>query len=348
MSARGTGPGGGTGAVHVVLCANRAYLPHAAVAIVSAAEATRSAPLHAHLFTCDAAVEGDGRLRDTLRRHPGVRFDVHVVDPAELVGLGGKAHVTNDAFLRFLAADLLPPEVRRAVYIDSDVVVLRDLSELAGTDLAGQPVGAVADIDWRSVAPDGHIDALGLSPHERYANSGVLVMDLDLWRREGLHRRIFAFARRHGDRLTYVDQDALNAVLRGRIAFLDRRWNVQAMMYGRTLRRVLPGEVAAFREALADPGILHFTTGEKPWTFRAFVRRKRVYYRFRAKTAWRSERPPLPHWSQRLEYDLTRMLLPVGIDLAALPAAARLLRGAKAPRPAPTVPHVAATRPSRP
>lgn len=330
MTQRQTFPDRDAPPVHLLLCANHSYLPHAAVAAVSAAEATRAVPLHVHLFTCDADADRDGLLRTTLRSYPHVRLEVHVVDRGQIAGLGGNGHVTSDAFLRFLAADILPPDVTRVVYIDSDVVVLRDLRELAAADLGGKPVGAVEDIDWRSVSPDGRLSALGLGPDERYANSGVLVMDLDAWRREGLHRAIFEYARRAGEGLVYVDQDALNVVLRNRIAFLDRRWNVQAMMYGGALRRMMPAVVAACRDALLNPGIIHFTTSEKPWTFRASVRRKRLYYRFRAKTAWRSHQPPLSHWSHRLEHDVTRVLLGFGVDICALHAVARRLRSRRA------------------
>ena len=97
---------------------------------------------------------------------------------------------------------------------------------------------------------------LGFRPGHRYVNAGVLVMDLDAWRRERISDQLFAFVSRHGERLFWHDQDALNVLLQGRITLLPRRWNVQTLWYTALRPHAVPQGVPRDRRdppAAGDP-----------------------------------------------------------------------------------------------
>ena len=319
--------------VDVLFCADRLFLQHAAVAALSVASATVARPIRVHVMSCDQDARAQAMLREALRPCAHVRVEFHRVEPGRLAGLFVDRHLTKEAYLRFLAPEVLPCHIHRVVYLDCDVIAIDDIGPLYDADLGGRAVGAVADSAWTDPESRGRLRALGLAAGQVYVNSGVLVMDLDRWRRDGLADRLLDFATEQGARLLRHDQDALNVVLRDEICLLDRRWNLQVMMLGRWARRALPDDHAATAGARRDPGILHFSTEEKPWRFRAWTRRKSLYFRFLDQTPWRKLRPAGLSLPQRLEYDLSRLVLRAGLDIYVLRGAwRRVARGIAARR----------------
>jgi lipopolysaccharide biosynthesis glycosyltransferase len=193
--------------------------------------------------------------------------------------------------------DLVPAD--RVVYIDSDTIVRRSLASLYNMDLAGRPVGAMQDYTLFHHMRDHGMpifykgEGYDVSKYARevlsldldatsYFNSGVLVMDLALWRAQKIAQSCLDFCRATGV-LHMADQDALNHVLRGNFTRLDARWNSFAYMYneyhragddglpeifggyGSRLRKP-EGEWAEILAAWAfDPWIVHFAFMSKPW-----------------------------------------------------------------------------------
>lgn len=150
------------------------------------------------------------------------------------------------ACARFQVAEVLPAECRRCIYLDYDVCVGTDLSALFDMDLAGAPLGmvqnALADEKTRT-----YLRELGLDP-ARYGNSGVLLIDLDAWRQEGVAADLIRFSRTLPRDLWFPDQDMINLYFKDRWHPLDRRWN------------------SADAGLPADGRVLHFTGPVKPWT----------------------------------------------------------------------------------
>jgi lipopolysaccharide biosynthesis glycosyltransferase len=66
---------------------------------------------------------------------------------------------------------------------------------------------------------------LGIPPSNRYFQSGVLVINLKRWRERNVSERVFHYLAQHKDRVQFLDQGALNAVLFDDWFRLDQRWN---------------------------------------------------------------------------------------------------------------------------
>lgn len=308
-------PASAEGVVHVVFCADRVFMQHAAVAAVSLLENSPDGRFCIHYVTCDRDPQAEALLAQSIAPYRRATLRFHRVDPDRLAGAFADRHVTRAAYLRFLAPEVLSVDIERIVYLDCDLVVMDDIRHLAAVDLGEHAVGAAPDADWTRGAPDQRLLALGLAPEHVYVLSGMLVMDLRRWRERGLTQRIFDCVDRLGPRLAYHDQDAFNVALKGEIALIDKRWNLQALVYGRWFRRNMPEEHRAIAEARRRPGVIHYSTADKPWRFRSRARRRALYFRYLDLTAWRRARPALSTRAARLEYDVARALIRIGVDV---------------------------------
>lgn len=133
-------------------------------------------------------------------------------------------------YFRLLAPFLLPAH-SRAVYMDADTVVVEDISPLWATDLEGYAVAAMRDYLPRVRDAISNWEELGLDPESPYFNSGVLIMDLDRWRKERVAERVLSVCDRNQDKLLakgkwpQFDQYGLNVVLNNQWKQLDEMWN---------------------------------------------------------------------------------------------------------------------------
>ena len=108
-------------------------------------------------------------------------------------------------------------------YLDADVLVLESVASLWELDLNSKPVAAVTNV----LRPDS-IDRprpLNFPGSQGYFNAGVMLMNLDLMRREETSRAVLEYGRAHADELVWRDQDAFNAVVGARREVLHPRWN---------------------------------------------------------------------------------------------------------------------------
>lgn len=203
------------------------------------------------VWVLDAGISDDSRER--LRHtHPDVQF---VSVPADrLSRLPTKRHLTRGTYARLLIPELLP-HAGRVVYLDSDVVVLRDLSPLFSARIGASPLAAVRNFETPRIG------------EKKTFNAGVLVFEADRWRATRFGDRVLAHLATHADTFPNLDQEALNAVAETWVE-LDWRWNVQQSLSWVDQRppTELTERLVAEREVLyREAAIIHFSSTPKPW-----------------------------------------------------------------------------------
>ncbi len=242
--------------------------------------------------------------RERLRRSwAGGRVRAHFV-PCETGSLGVPVggHVSAMSYARILLPRLLPAQLDRVIYLDCDLVVLADVGRLWDLSLDGRACLAVQDasapyLDAELALPRcaPHVltprplenyAELGLDPHAKYFNAGVLLVDLARWREDDVAGRLLACIRANLRWIRFWDQYALNAVLSREWGELDARWNVSPYLasYGTWQHSAL--ERGAFEAAVRAPWIVHFLGPDKPWQAGSRLRYAEHFHRHRARTAW--------------------------------------------------------------
>jgi lipopolysaccharide biosynthesis glycosyltransferase len=140
---------------------------------------------------------------------------------------------------------LLPPEVPRCIWLDTDILVGRDLAELWEMSLEGNSI-AMALNDKMPPEVIAYVRSIGIDPN-RWHNAGVALIDVDAWRGSSAMSALMRCKRALPPVLWFHDQDLLNKHFAGRILTLDPSWNRRDVAY------------------LPEGQLLHFAGSPKPW-----------------------------------------------------------------------------------
>src|SRR6266487_1139508 len=213
--------------VVLALASNERYFPGLYCAVISALSHLDAAR-QVNLKVLDGGLsrpstETLSRLVD--RVGGPVRLEFVTVHPSVFskATLGpGRSHMT---YCRLLLPHLL--DVPRLIYLDCDVLVFRDLSELFNLELsAGKVLAAVPDSETLSLGEDCATiaDALGLPAEGAYFNCGVMLMNLDELRKQHFFERAVEFLNGKSAH-RFWDQSAINFLLNGQIQALPECWN---------------------------------------------------------------------------------------------------------------------------
>ena len=160
-------------------------------------------------------------------------------------------HFSVVTYYRLFIASLFP-EYDKIVYLDCDLVVLGDVSELYNTDLGESIIGAAPEQfvqntdEFRAYAEK----ALGVDP-DGYVNAGVLVISLDKFREHRIEERFIDLISSYDFDLLDPDQAYINFLCSGKIHMLPNGWNKEPME--------LPCE--------GRKNIVHYALYKKPWQY---------------------------------------------------------------------------------
>lgn len=155
-------------------------------------------------------------------------------------------------YSRLLLDRILPPDIERVLYLDSDILVLGDLTELFNTDLEGHSLGAVGDILalFQRLGHDLRARREFSTPGEQWFNGGVLLWDLRKCAAADIPGYAHELPTRMDISRLFFDQDLANMKFANQWKPLNWRYNVMAPKAGHQSQ---------------SPVIIHFTNKKKPW-----------------------------------------------------------------------------------
>ena len=206
----------------------------------------------------------DGGRRLTLERvlqAAGRDHTLEIIqsDFAEFADYPAHNETSKMTYARLLIPGLVASD--HALYVDSDIVVMKDISRLTVLPLQENHVlHAVNDGRLTTVAaPWERIPyaQLGIPADTLYFNAGFLWIDLAEWRRQEISQACREYARRFPEHLAFWDQSILNAVLWQRRTPLDSTWNQTSQD---SLARL-----ALYPRARTIDANVHYVGAGKPW-----------------------------------------------------------------------------------
>lgn len=234
-------------------------------------------------------------------RHLEFLEDLNVEDIAHTKIDVGRWHIST--FSRLFLLHVLPESMDKIIYIDCDMIIRHSLKTLWEMDMEGTWCMSADDCRGKMYRKD-----IGIPMDSIYTNNGLMVIDLDAWRKNDVESKFIDFINEyHGD-ITYMDQGVLNGVFQPlkKVKLLPISYNAQTVCYdlGYDGLQACRKPVWAytrdeFERGIGDPTVVHFTTcfmsGTRPW-FKVDHHPYRVeFLKYRSLTAWKDE----PLWDDK-------------------------------------------------
>lgn len=153
-----------------------------------------------------------------------------------------KTDISYTVFLRYFVADFV--EEDKALYLDCDIVVTRDLSSLFETELGDAPLAAVKDLGGQVYF------------HQHIFNAGFLLINNALWKQENIRQRLIELTNEWHDKVPSGDQSILNMLFENR--WLELPFAYNCITLHTTFSDYEP-------EKALYPPVIHYLTERKPW-----------------------------------------------------------------------------------
>lgn len=205
----------------------------------------------------------DNESASLLEKTSSADFRVKVIDTTldKYRNIKQLAHVPLASCLKFDVCELIP-QYDKLLYLDGDMIIRQDLSELYQTELADNYVAGV-------------VHSLGVLTGERKLNGGVLLFNASKIRQEAL-RDVFINTRQSLGNRKSMDQETFHIVFGDKKVFLPPKYNVMLDKLDYEKKYYSIKDYNAFfhtvyksrREILDTAVIIHFTGEIKPWSYR--------------------------------------------------------------------------------
>lgn len=251
--------------IPVVLAADQNYINPLLVTIgsilISASKETR----YEIIILTDDTLDKQ-RIYELEKKFTHVKFTIITMENHLL----NRAHIRNEGLSVFTYSRLFIPtllsEYKKCIYLDTDLMVMDDLTRLYETDITQFYVAGVKDYGIQMSGDKRILNSLEIPSMNNYINAGVLLFNLEKIRNDGLDK---LFLEGIGKKWFFEDQDIINKYCYSRIGFLPLRYNV-FYRYFQKIDFIEDGfyPEVEMQEAQEQPAILHFTgRNMKPWKY---------------------------------------------------------------------------------
>ena len=207
----------------------------------------------------------------------------------------GRWHIST--FSRLFLSHILPEDVRKIIYIDCDMIIRRSLASLWQMDM--EDTWVMSADDCRGAM---YRDNIGIQRTSIYTNNGIMVIDLDAWRKNNVETLFIDFIKKYNGDITYMDQGVLNGVFQPlhKVKLLPISFNAQTACYDlgyngleACRKPVWAYSRNEFEEGIEDPTVVHFTTcfmsGTRPWFKNDHHPYRDEFLKYRNLTGWKNE-----------------------------------------------------------
>lgn len=190
--------------------------------------------------------------------------NINIIDLKVNDGHLDKAPVTKrypkEMYYRILAAYYLPKKVDKILYLDPDLVVINKIDKLYNIDLDNYYFAAASHI-WGILQTFNRI-RLKMDSNDIYINSGVMLMNIKLLRKEQDKEEVYKFIKKYKNKLMLPDQDVISGLYANKILPLDPYvYNMTEKLLNQTYFMPHINE----RWIKENSVIIHYCGKNKPW-----------------------------------------------------------------------------------
>ena len=193
------------------------------------------------------------------------------------------SHISHVTFYRLQLPRLLN-NISKCIWLDGDVIVQKDLTELYNVNIENNYIAGVKDA-YEVINPNYYVQ-IGIENLSEYVNAGVTVWNLDKMREDNLSDKFDELSQ---NTYQFMDQDILNISCFGKIKLLSLKYNAMSNFFDRNFGKLEPmyNNFVCHKDRHLDTKdcfIIHYCTSIKPWNKKFFL--GKIWWKYAAETPY--------------------------------------------------------------
>ena len=269
--------------INICFSSDNNYVQHLGVAITSILYNASNSDEYTFYIMDGGISAGNKRKVEKLKHIKDFKIEYIKIDNNDFANCPMTNYVnyiTLPTYYRFKIPSLFP-NVEKILYLDCDIIVMNDIAQLYKTNVNNYYLAAIPE-----VFNHNHKKRLDFAKNEYYFNAGVLLLNNKKWQEDNIEQKLFEYAINPTHEIVYQDQDILNEVLKGKIKYIDLKWNLQhdAFFYDESYLYHQQERI----KALNAPSLIHFTHKFKPWSINCFNPYRYEYKKYLRLSPWKS------------------------------------------------------------
>lgn len=269
--------------INILCSTDDNYVPYCGIMLTSLFENNKDLNLEVYLM-CESLNEKNLNDLNLLSKKYGVNIQMIHMDNSIFKNcpIRPNDHVSLVTYYRLVAADVLPEEVDKILYLDCDMIVNGSIKNLYNTDISEYAFGAVIDED---VFNDEKYSRLNYKKSYKYINAGVIIFNLEYWKKHNIAKECFEYISKYPDRIKLHDQDTINVVCRKQKKLLPIVYNFQTgfLLTDLNFSKSVEEEI---KSSSKSPVIIHYTGKNKPWMRYSQQPFRNLFFKYKKQSLW--------------------------------------------------------------
>lgn len=249
-----------------------------------------------NVFILDCGIEEENKEKiNSISKE--FKRNVHFIDMESAISRldlnMGPRKISIASYARLFLSSVIPDECNKILYLDCDTIVCGNLEGFWNTQIDDYMVAGVRD-----TVDKYFLKKIGLNADDYYVNAGIILINLEAWRRNNIQQRFIKFIEKFDGNVPHHDQGTINAVCNKKILFMPPAYNVTSNIYTFS-KKTIEGmyKMQGFYlqeeldEAKKNPVIIHYTTGivGRPWEKNCTHPMKEEYTKVAELSHWKDE-----------------------------------------------------------
>lgn len=270
---------------HIAFGISKTFTYPVGVLITSILENNKDMKISFHIFVDDKIEDKElNRFKDLIEFYD-TNIIIYEIDNSEFLNLDDR-EFTIATYYRFAIPYQLKDLTDKYLYIDADIIAIRDLKDYLNINIENKIAAVVDDFTLDKVG-----NPILLAEDKKYFNAGMMYINLNLWMKEQVSEKSVSILRevnldpkqkiKYGYEFRCFDQDALNIVLKNKVKYIEPKYNFLAnisLKHNKNLQNVP-----------MDTIFIHYHGFNKPWHEWCFHSLARYFRNYREISPWKNE-----------------------------------------------------------
>ena len=264
--------------INVAFSSDDNYAQHMAVSIVSMLKnASTNSEINIFILYNSLTQKNLEKIKKIGRAHPACKIDFFKLNDEDFKDYPLQTGLHSIATYFRLKLPSMLPLVDKILYLDSDIIVRGDITNMWDFDLEDH---LLAGIEEPRMLNRHRLADLGMKDSSPYINGGILFLNLEKMRSSDFEKKCQDFVERKGNILLYQDQDLLNVMAEFDLGILPLRFNSFYYVLEERFYDFISYSQQDIKIAKENPFIIHYNQHPKPWSQECFDPRAYYYFKY--------------------------------------------------------------------